>query len=72
MGEEREEMSRDMTQAQFDKRVAELGFKRVGFLGYYALPAPHNLHVSALNAGKRRRDQLAYLLKMLEQEKGKK
>jgi hypothetical protein len=61
-----------MTQAQFDKRVTELGFERAGFLGYYRLPKPyHATSVSVLNAGKNRRNRLAYLLMYLDREEQK-
>lgn len=54
---------RDMTRPQFDAACERAGFKPAGFMGYYVLPLPgvgrHS--VSIWNAGKRRRDQLAYL-----------
>jgi hypothetical protein len=58
--------ARDMTQRQFDEACAKLGFVRHsgGLFGYYTLPSPKvNVSVSIRNAGKRRRDQLAYLIK---------
>lgn len=58
-------MTRDMTQKQFDAACARYGFKRT-FLGYYAVTP--NLHVYKFNAGDRRRDQLAYLIRMAEKE----
>jgi hypothetical protein len=56
-------MTRDMTQRQFDEACAQLGFVAHGVMGYYRLPSPKNtVCVSIRNAGKRRRDQLAYLI----------
>lgn len=64
-------MNRDMTKTQFDRRVAELGFRRE-LMGYYRLPEPYsNISVCALNAGNRYRDRLAYLLKYVEREEQK-
>ena len=54
---------RDLSQAQFEAKCAKLGFKAQGFMGYYDLGIPgHSWHSSVLNAGPRRRRQLAYLL----------
>lgn len=53
-------MSRDMTQKQFDDACNRRGFKPAGFMGYYDIG--HGRHVSALNAGSNRRNQLAYLI----------
>jgi hypothetical protein len=55
--------ARDMTKKQFDDACRELGFETHGIMGYYRLPLPKNrVCVSIHNAGKRRRDQLAYLI----------
>lgn len=55
-------MTRDMTRAQFRAACERAGFKGPGLLGYCRLVPPYdNTHVSILNAGERRRDQLAYL-----------
>lgn len=62
-------MTRDLTQKQFAEALAQHGFKSQGWvLGYYALPNAQHVHVSALNGGKRRRDQLAYLLRENERQ----
>lgn len=53
-------MSRDMTKKQFDDACNRRGFKPAGFMGYYDIG--HGRHVSALNAGSNRRNQLAYLI----------
>ena len=53
-------MTRDLTQAQLDKKCKQYGFKPTGFLSYYDVG--YGLHVCALNAGTRRRSQLAYLI----------
>jgi hypothetical protein len=54
---------RDLSAAQFAAQCTKLGFKPQGFLGYYDLGLPKaQVCVSVLNAGNRRRDQLAYLL----------
>ncbi len=49
----------DMTQAQFNAACKR--FHACGILGYFTMPET-NVSVSVLNAGKRRRDQLAYLI----------
>jgi hypothetical protein len=57
-------MTRDLTRAQFWAACERAGFTRteVSFMGYYRLAPPfQNTSVSILNAGDRRRDQLAYL-----------
>lgn len=56
-------MVRDMTETQFAEACARYGFTREGFMGYYRLPGPVHACVSVWNAGDRRRDQLAYLIK---------
>ena len=65
-------MKRDLSQAQFDAQVAKLGAKRQGFLGYYELPLVPGQKgrwcVSVLNAGNRRRDQIAYLKRQYNKE----
>ena len=53
--------AKDMTKAQFRTACEKYGFKPQLFLGYYELPGT-NTQVSILNAGNRRRDQLAYLI----------
>lgn len=60
-------MKRDLTQAQFDEKCERLGFRKVGFMGYYEL-ADGRVSVSVWNAGKRRRDQLRYLIKEAEKQ----
>lgn len=55
-------MQRDMTKGQFRKECERYGFKPTGFLGYYRLPDVA-VEVSVLNAGSRRRSQLAYLIR---------
>lgn len=54
---------RDLSVAQFEKKCREYGFTRDGFLGYFNLGIPNqSVHVSILNAGPKRRSQLAYLI----------
>lgn len=55
-------MPRDMTKAKFRKECERYGFVPQGFLGYYKL-GDTDSHVSIENAGTRRRDQLAYLIR---------
>jgi hypothetical protein len=56
--------TRDMSQSQFDAACARRGFKRQGFFGYYDLNIPEQrVSVSILNAGTKRRAQLAYLIR---------
>lgn len=65
-------MTRDFTKAQFRRALKKYGFEPQGFLGYYALPLgtpDRKTCVSALNAGKNRRRQLAYLLAETERER---
>ena len=68
-----EQKIRDMTQKQFDNYTKKFGFRQVGFMGYYDLPAPNSgISVSKYNAGNNRRAQLAYLLaqaKLADKEK---
>jgi hypothetical protein len=54
-------VERDMTKAQFDSECRRRGFRSEGVLGYYRLPG--GVCVSVLNAGSRRRDWLAYLIR---------
>lgn len=54
--------SRDMTRRQFEAACERYGFEPVGLLGYFKLPSDPDCCVSVLNAGRRRRDQLRYLL----------
>lgn len=59
-------MSRDMTQKQFDAALKRHGMVDLGFMGYVRIKSPVRdaaTNVSAWNAGDRRRDQLAYLIK---------
>lgn len=64
-------MDRDMTKTEFDRSCASRGFRAAGYLGYYDLGLPNaRASVSVLNAGRRRRDQLAYLIR--EREKAEK
>lgn len=59
-------IARDMTQAQFAEACERYGFKPEGFMGYYRLPGPYHICISVWNAGKRRRDWLAYLIRESE------
>jgi hypothetical protein len=59
-------MARDMTQKQFDEACQRHGFEPRGFMGYYRITK--RVSVSIRNAGPKRRDQLAYLLRMREEE----
>lgn len=52
--------TRDLTKAQFDAACKRHGFKRE-FMGYYSVG--NGVSVYARNAGERRRDQLAYLIR---------
>lgn len=55
-------MTRDLTRAQFQKAMRDNGWQIQGFMGYVRLNIPgRHVCVSVWNAGKRRRDQLAYL-----------
>ncbi len=63
-------MARDMTKKQFDEACEKHGFKREGFLGYYKVT--DTLSASILNAGPRRRDQLAYLINARDKQNRKK
>jgi len=54
-------MARDMSKRQFRAALKRHGIKPRGFLGYHDIG--NGTLVSALNAGSRRRDQLAYLLR---------
>jgi hypothetical protein len=53
---------RDLSQAQFEYRATKLGFKKGYFMGYWSLASVPSMNVSVWNAGKRRRDQLRYLI----------
>ena len=60
--------TRDMSERQFRAALARYGFTAAGFMGYYNLGIPgRRVHASILNAGDRRRDQLAYLLRARKQ-----
>ncbi len=55
-------MTRDLTRTQFVAALKRGGFGPEGIFGYVRLPEPYShTTVSLLNAGTRRRDQLAYL-----------
>jgi hypothetical protein len=54
---------RDLTKTQFGKACARYGFK-AEFMGYYDVG--NGWCVNVLNAGDRRRDRLAYLIKQSE------
>lgn len=62
-------MARDMTKGQFREACKRHGFKPAGFMGYYELSG--GVSASLFNAGKRRRDQLAYLIRENEKWKAK-
>lgn len=63
-------MPRDISAEQLDRELQKRGFKPRGFCGYYLLPEPFlNTSVSILNAGPRRRDQLAYMINTFERLK---
>jgi hypothetical protein len=55
--------TRDLTKAQFDIACTRRGFKRE-FMGY--VNVGHGVSVYVRNAGERRRDQLAYLIREAE------
>ena len=58
-------MTRDLSQKQLEARLAKSGIVKpsIPFMEYYDVPTNRGLvGISALNAGTRRRDQLAYLL----------
>lgn len=59
-------MKRDITEQRFKELCEANGFKSEGFWGYYSIG--NGVSVSVLNAGERRRDQFAYLLKMKQAE----
>lgn len=64
-------MERDMSKAQFEEALARHGMRHVGFMGYVELGIPgRRVSCSLWNAGKRRRDQLAYLLREKERYEG--
>lgn len=54
---------RDLTKAQFARACARYGF-RAEFMGYYDVG--NGVRANVLNAGDRRRDRLAYLIKQSE------
>jgi hypothetical protein len=54
-------MKRDLSKSQFEYRARKAGFTPDGFLGYWK--SPNGISISVLNAGKRRRDWLPYLLR---------
>ena len=54
-------MTRDLTKAQFDAACRRHEFRPAGFGGYYHID--NRMMVSVLNAGRRYRDQLAYLIR---------
>ena len=56
--------SPDISIPQFNAACAREGFTTEGILGYFDLGIPgRRIHVSIFNAGPRRRDQLAYLMR---------
>jgi hypothetical protein len=55
-------MSRDMSQAQFDRECEKRGFRRYGIVGLGYYDVGNGTSVSVHNAGPRRRDRLAYLI----------
>jgi len=57
---------KDMSQKQFNNACKRHGFKSVGFMGYYIMPADSDTHVSKWNIGDNRRNQLKYLLQQNE------
>ena len=57
---------RDITQDQFRAKCKEYGFTPIGFMGYYKVT--ESLNVSVLNAGPKRRSQLAYLIQQRDKE----
>jgi hypothetical protein len=65
-----------MTKKQFDEACARHGFEPhpswspFASMGYYKLPS--GVNVSILNAGSRRRDQLAYLIRESERDQARK
>lgn len=61
-------MSRDMTKAEFEKKLAKHGFRRayLGYVTVYDHPDGGCTRVYPGNAGPRRRDQLRYLLHQRE------
>jgi hypothetical protein len=61
-------MTRDLTERQFNAACARHGFKSRHFMGYYEVG--NGLETSVLNAGNRRRDQLAYLIQQSEKAAG--
>lgn len=61
-------MKRDLTQEQFEHRATKAGFRKGGFMGYWGLASVPECHVSVWNAGKRRRDQLRYLMQCDKRE----
>jgi hypothetical protein len=61
---------RDMSKAEFSAKLKQYGFTAQGFMGYYRLPNKYRSWcVSVLNGGPTRREQLAYLLRMLKRAK---
>lgn len=65
-------MKRDLTEAQFRARLAKLGGTPAGFMGYVTFRWENggNVSISRHNANSdRRRDQLRYLTRALNQHK---
>lgn len=56
---EMNQTTRDMSQREYEKRLAAHGFTTDGFMGYWR---KNGISISELNAGPRRRDRLAYIL----------
>lgn len=60
--------TRDISKAQFDAACKRRGFRHA-FMGYFEVG--HGLSVYARNAGERRRDQLAYLIRSAKEAEKK-
>jgi len=50
--------TRDISQAEYERKLTEAGFASDGFMGYWH---KNGIGISEYNAGPRRRDQLAYI-----------
>jgi hypothetical protein len=60
---------RDISLRRFRELCTHEGFRPEGFMGYYDLGIPgRKVAVTVLNTGPRRRDQIAYLLRMRAKE----
>jgi len=56
-------LARDTSQSEYERRLAAHGFVTEAFWGYWR---KGNISISELNAGPRRRDRLAYILKQYD------